>query len=446
VRTVAPVFPTLGRRGYSIMAAMPSTKLSKVGTKMNRLTGVREIMKDIARALKADPSKQWLNLSPGNPLVIPELESMWRSIARNIVESSEFGSIIGRYGMTQGYEPFIDAVVETYNRLYDWGITRENVLITPGTQSLYFLCTNLFAGEMTEGQKPKQVVVPMVPDYTGYDGVVLDSRSLVSFQAKRTFLGKHEFKYHIDFDAIRVDAQTGAILCSRPCNPTGNVLTEQEVMRLLGYAKQFDIPLIIDSAYAPPFPNLAFTEMRPIFDEHILHCISLSKAGLPGERVGIAIGHKRYIEVLEPFFSNVGIHSSRFGQALAAKAMLSKQLEDVSAQVVRPLYQKKLELFKQALTQFLPDHIAWYLHRAEGSLFAWLWVETEEMNDFEMYQKLKSRGVLCVPGSTFFPGSQGEVPHQHRCMRFSMTAPDEHIEMAAQLLGQELSSHHNLVG
>jgi valine--pyruvate aminotransferase len=346
--------------------------------------------------------------------------------------------------MTQGYDPFIDAVVETYNRLYNWGIKRENVLITGGSQSLYFLAVNAFAGEQSDGKSIKHTVIPMVPDYTGYDGVTLDEQTVVGFKAKMTVTQRHEFKYHIDFDAIQVNEKTGAILCSRPCNPTGNILTHEEVQRLLGYAKKWDIPLLMDSAYAPPFPNLAYSEMSPVFDEHIVHCVSLSKAGLPGERVGIAIAHERYIEALEPFLSNSGIHSSRFGQALAAKTFLSGKLEALSASVVKPLYQRKLELFREALHDHLPPDLNWYLHRVEGSLFAWLWVETQQMHDLEMYQQLKERSLLCVPGSTFFPGLREEFPHKHRCLRFSMTAPDEDLVTAAAVLAAELQSHVNI--
>jgi valine--pyruvate aminotransferase len=423
---------------------MTPPKLSKVGTKMTQLSGVRAIMKDIARALRSDPSKKWLNLSPGNPLVIPELENLWRETALEIVNSTEFGQIIGRYGMTQGYDPFIDAVVETYNRLYNWGIRRENVLITGGSQSLYFLAVNAFSGEQLDGRAMKHTVIPMVPDYTGYDGVTLDERTVVGFKAKMTITERHEFKYHIDFDAIQVSEETGAILCSRPCNPTGNILTHDEVQRLLGYAKKWDIPLLMDSAYAPPFPNLVYSEMTPIFDEHVIHCVSLSKAGLPGERVGIAIAHERYIEALEPFLSNSGIHSSRFGQALAARTFLSGKLEALSASVVKPLYQQKLELFRDALHDHLPRDLNWYLHRVEGSLFAWLWIETQQMQDLEMYQRLKERGLLCVPGSTFFPGLREEFPHKHRCLRFSMTAPDEDLIAAAAVVAAELQTHHNI--
>jgi valine--pyruvate aminotransferase len=169
----------------------------------------------------------------------------------------------------------------------------------------------------------------------------------------------------------------------------------------------------------------------------------LSKAGLPGERVGYAIGHERYIEALEPFYSNMGIHSSRFGQAMVAKAMLSGRLADISERVIKGFYKRKIEIFREALHKRMPSHINWYLHRCEGTLFSWLWVDTEQMNDLEIYQKLKGGGLLCVPGSTFFPGLRSEYAHKNQCLRFSMTAPDEHLDLAAQVVATELNGHTN---
>ena len=419
-------------------------KLSEIGAKMNRLTGVREIMKDIAETLRSDPSKKWLNLSAGNPLVLPEVDSMWREHARGIINSDEFSTIIGRYGMTQGYDDLIDAVVETYNKRYNWGISRRNVLITAGSQSLYFYCTNLWGGKSADGKSYRRVVIPVVPDYTGYDGVVLDNQSLISFRPKINITGNHEFKYGIDLDAIAIDENTAAILCSRPCNPTGNILTNDEITLLSAEACKWDIPLLIDSAYAPPFPNLSFTSCTPIFNDNTIHCTSLSKAGLPGERVGIAIGHERYISLLEPFQANTGIHSSRFGQALAAKALRSGDLERLSEAVIKPFYMQKTLIFKEALENFLPSEINWYLHKNEGALFSWLWIETHEMNDLKLYQKFKSAGLICVPGSSFFPGLRNQWEHTHRCLRFSMTASDSDLVAAAKVIAIELRTHRNL--
>ncbi|MBR7512929.1 aminotransferase class I/II-fold pyridoxal phosphate-dependent enzyme, partial [Mycobacterium tuberculosis] len=71
------------------------------------------------------------------------------------------------------------------------------------------------------------------------------------------------FKYRVDFDTLENlaelhNGEIGAICCSRPTNPTGNVLTDDEMARLEAIAKRFDIPLIIDNAYGMPFPNIIY--------------------------------------------------------------------------------------------------------------------------------------------------------------------------------------------
>jgi valine--pyruvate aminotransferase len=129
---------------------------------------------------------------------------------------------------------------------------------------------------------------------------------------------------------------------------------------------------------------------------------------------------------------------------MAAKALLSGRLAELSATVIKQFYQRKIELFRDALHRHLPREIEWYLHRCEGTLFSWLWINTAEMYDLKMYQSLKGGGLLCVPGSTFFPGLRDEYPHKHQCLRFSMTAPDEHLALAAKVLAQEIAGHTNL--
>jgi valine--pyruvate aminotransferase len=81
---------------------------------------------------------------------------------------------------------------------------------------------------------------------------------------------------------------------------------------------------------------LNFTEMTPVFGDNILHCMSLSKAGLPGERIGIAIGDAKLIGVLEAFQANMSLHSSRYGQAIAARAIDSGALAEIATRVIRP--------------------------------------------------------------------------------------------------------------
>jgi valine--pyruvate aminotransferase len=402
--------------------------LTKIGAQMSNLTGVRAIMKDIVETLRASAGQELYNLSAGNPLILPEVEQLWRDCTADLLASEEYGEVVCRYGSSQGYAPLINAIVKDFNQRYGLNITDRNILITAGSQSLYFYAANAFGGYTVDGDL-KQIVLPLSPDYTGYGGVCLFPEALVAYKPTLDIdAPAHRFKYRPDFTQLSITEQTGCVIFSRPCNPTGNVLTNDEVNKIAALAAPYNVPVLIDSAYAPPFPALNFTEMTPVFGENILHCMSLSKAGLPGERIGVVIGDEQQIQVLECFQTNVGIHSSRYGQAIAARAIESGALANIAEAVIRPFYQKKFDVLESTLDAAMPKDLPWFLHRGEGAIFAWLWLQDLPMTDWEFYQELKKVGVIAVPGSTFFPGLQEEWEHKHQCLRISLTGSDQEIE------------------
>lgn len=410
--------------------------LSKIGEQMSNLTGVRAIMKDINETLRAGAGEEFINLSAGNPLILPEVEQLWRDCTAELMASSEYGEVVCRYGSSQGYAPLVEAIANDFNKRYNLNLTERNILLTPGSQSLYFYAANVFGG-YTSGGDLKEIVLPLSPDYTGYGGVTLCEEALIAYKPTLDIdAPAHKFKYRPDFSQLSITEKTGCVIFSRPCNPTGNVLTDDEVKKIAALAAPFDVPVLIDSAYAPPFPALNFTEMTPVFGENILHCMSLSKAGLPGERIGIAIGDEQWIHVLEAFQTNMCIHPSRYGQAIAARAINSGKLAEISENVIRSFYQDKFTVLEDSLFAAMPKDLPWYLHRGEGAIFAWLWLDELPITDWEFYQKLKQVGVIVVPGSSFFPGLREDWLHKHQCLRISLTGSDEEIAIGMQRLAK----------
>ncbi|MEO1692908.1 MAG: valine--pyruvate transaminase, partial [Cyanobacteria bacterium J06631_6] len=397
--------------------------LSQFGSQMSQLTGVRAIMKDIIETLRNSGGKEFINLSAGNPVILPEVEQLWRDCTQELLDSDEYGEVVCRYGSSQGYAPLIQAVIEDFNSRYGLELSDRHILITGGSQALYLYAANAFGGYTAAGEL-KQVVLPLSPDYTGYGGVSLTPESLVAYKPTLEIdQERHRFKYRPDFSQLQINEQTGCVIFSRPSNPTGNVISDEEVAKIAQLAAAYDVPVLVDSAYAPPFPALNFTAMTPQFGDNIIHCMSLSKAGLPGERIGIAIGDPRLIQILESFQTNSCIHSSRYGQAIAAKAISSGKLADIAINIIRPHYQRKIEILENTLDAAMPD-IPWYLHQGEGAIFGWLWLQDLPMTDWEFYQELKQAGVIAVPGSTFFPGLREDWQHKHQCLRISLTATE----------------------
>ncbi|PPS39211.1 valine--pyruvate transaminase [Chroococcidiopsis sp. TS-821] len=410
--------------------------LTQIGDQMSNLTGVRAIMKDIIETLQAGSGREFINLSAGNPLILPEVEQLWRDCTAELLASKDYGEVVCRYGSSQGYGPLISAIANDFNRRYNLELSDRNILITPGSQSLYFYAANAFGGYTSAGDL-KQIVLPLSPDYTGYGGVSLVPEALIAYKPTLDIdTAAHRFKYRPDFSQLTITANTGCVIFSRPCNPTGNVMTDEEVKKIAALAAPYDVPVLIDSAYAPPFPALNFTEMAPVFGSNILHCMSLSKAGLPGERIGVAIGDAKLIQVLESFQTNMCIHPSRYGQAIAAQAINSGALAEIAERVIRPFYQNKFTVLESTLNAAMPQDLPWFLHRGEGAIFAWLWLKDLPVTDWELYQQLKQVGVIVVPGSTFFPGLRESWLHKQQCLRISLTASDAEIATGMQRLAK----------
>jgi valine--pyruvate aminotransferase len=414
-----------------------SITLSAQGQTMSHLSGVRTIMKDIIETLRQG-DRDFVNLSAGNPVIIPEVEQLWRDCTKELLASPSFGEVVGRYGNSRGYEPFTAALIEDFNRRYGLQLTDRNVLITPGSQSLYFFAMNAFGGLTRDGQM-KEVLLPLCPDYTGYGGVSLTPQSVRAVKPRLDIdEEKHRFKYRPNLDLLTLNEEVGCIVFSRPCNPTGNIVTDSEVRAIVKKAQPLDIPVFIDSAYAPPFPALNFTEMTPLFDQGIVHCMSFSKTGLPGERIGVAIGSPEIIGALESFQTNACIHSSRYGQAIATLALQSGRLAEIASTIIRPHYAEKFQVIEEVLDAKLNNSLPWYLHKGEGGIFAWIWFDNLPISDWDLYRALKQAGLIVVPGSPFFPGLREEWNHKNQCIRVSLTATKEDLRTGMTILSKEV--------
>ena len=73
--------------------------------------------------------------------------------------------------------------------------------------------------------------------------------------------------------------------------------------------------------------------------------------------------------------------------------------------------------------------IDFHIHKPEGAFFLWLWFPELPITNEELYQQLKKRGVLVVPGHYFFPGLAEDWRHKNECIRVNY-APDEQIVTA----------------
>jgi valine--pyruvate aminotransferase len=254
------------------------------------------------------------------------------------------------------------------------------------------------------------------------------------------FTGPHEFKYRVDFDTLEVGNDIAAICVSRPTNPTGNVLTDEEIARLAALAKAHNIPLIIDNAYGAPFPNIIFTEATPVWDDHMILTLSLSKLGLPGTRTGIVIAHAQVAAAIANMSAIVGLSNPNIGQAIVRPMLESGEILTLSNDVVRPYYIEKSQFAQKCVQETFADRFRYYVHRSEGALFLWLWFPDLPIKSKVLYERLKQRGVLIISGHYFFFGLDDSIdwPHRHECLRMSFTMSAAVVADGIRIIGEEV--------
>jgi len=413
-----------------------SFELSNFGKKFSAKSGITELMEDLGNAVSS--SEKIIMMGGGNPACIKEIQNLWRKQLDNVLsDKNTFDGIIETYDSAQGNNEFIDTLADFFNKRYNWKITSRNIAITNGSQNAFFMLFNMFAGDFSGGRK-KKILIPMVPEYIGYADQGLSADFFVSFKPKIELTGKHSFKYHVDFDNIKIDENIGAICISRPTNPSGNVLTDNEVEKLVSLGEKNKIPVIIDNAYGLPFPNIIFKEVNMIFNENVILSMSLSKLGLPAVRTGIVIANEEIIYELSSMNAIINLATGSFGPGLTLDLFKTGEIEKISNNIINPYYKNKSVNTINYIKETFKNDFEYYIHESEGAFFLWLWFKNLPIESLELYKRLKKRNVLVLPGHYFFPGLEEDFKHTKECIRITYSQDFEDVKKGIEIIYEEV--------
>lgn len=409
-------------------------QFSAFAQRYQRHSGTVQLMDDLGHARSA--SGPVYMLGGGNPAHIPRVDEIVQdTLAQLVKDSAVFTRMIGEYDNPQGNPRFAELLADTLRRTFGWQLTADHIAITNGSQSSFGLLFNSFAGPYADSQF-KQILLPITPEYVGYTDVGLTSENI--FDGRRPTIEcmpNKRFKYHVDFSALTIDTHHGAICVSRPTNPTGNVISDTELTTLQRLSRDANIPLIIDGAYGLPFPGMIFCDATPIWDDHIILCLSLSKLGLPGLRTGIVVADPSVCRLIRNANAINSLAPGGVGPTLAAALLENNQLMQLCNQEIRPFYQSKAEHALHLIDSTMAD-LPVRVHRAEGALFLWLWFENLPITANEFYQRLVERGVYVIPGHHFYPGLEDDWHHRHECIRLNYAAADSDVEQGINIIAE----------
>ncbi|MCB1678271.1 MAG: valine--pyruvate transaminase [Halioglobus sp.] len=411
-------------------------KLSAFGEKFAGESGIVALMDDLGEALDENPDM--IFMGGGNPGRVPALERAFqRQLEAILADPARRHSLFGAYQSPRGDRHFREQVARFLRRQSGWQLSADNIAISNGSQSGFFVLCNLFAGRMPDGSQ-RTIHLPLSPEYIGYGDLGLMENFFSATRPTIELLDDKLFKYQVDFTRLHLGDSAGALCVSRPTNPTGNVLTDAEIAHLDDIARAGDIPLIIDGAYGQPFPDILFIPAAAHWNDNTILVLSLSKLGLPGVRTGIIVAHEDIIRAYNNANTIVSLACGNLGPSLTGALFDSGEMLSLTRDHVTPFYRERARQTLHWLRDKLGD-LPYRIHRPEGAFFLWLWFPDLPITSAELYRRLKRRGVLVVPGHNFFVGLADDWAHRHQCIRVSYAGDAAAVQRGVEIIGAELA-------
>ena len=408
--------------------------LSAFGQRLTSESGTRSLMDDLGEI--AASGGEIMNLGGGNPSLIPAAEMVFRVRMQALMQhDGAFERAIGTYDAPEGDRGFARALARLLRREQGWDLTERNIALTNGSQSAFLALFNLLAGPVVGGgaRRAPRILLPLSPEYIGYADLGLSPGMFTSRRSTITELGDKLFKYGVDFEGLEAVDDVAALCVSRPTNPTGNVVTDEELERLGAFARACGVPLIVDNAYGLPFPGIVYGDVAPAWDENTVLCMSLSKLGLPGLRTGIVIANEEIVSALGAVNAIFCLAPGSLGPALATDLVESGEVLALARDVIRPHYAERAERAVDLLREGLEDCDI-RIHKPEGALTPGV-----PVTNAVLYERLKARGVIVVSGHHFFPGLEDDDwPHKHQCIRISYADDWSRIERGLAIIVEEV--------
>ena len=319
--------------------------------------------------------------------------------------NTHYTEIVGPLALRQ-------AVADWHEQTTGQRVQPSQVVVAAGAQNALFCTMQMLVG-------PGDEVISPDPAYSTYEAVVgaAGGRMVqVPLDPDRGF--------HIDLAALAraVTPRTRAILINTPHNPTGAVMTREEVEAVAAIAKANDLWLVSDEVYASlsyEKPHISPSSL-PGMAERTVVVSSLSKShAMTGWRVGWAIGPQQLADHLQNLLMCMLYGSPGFIQQAGIVAIREASSEIAT---MREAYRRRRDLVAPWLDRLpglacrLPD----------GGMFAMADCRGSGLTSQDFARRLlDEENVALLPADGF--GIQGEG-----FLRLSLGLPDDVLAEACR--------------
>ncbi|WP_264212522.1 pyridoxal phosphate-dependent aminotransferase [Leisingera thetidis] len=280
------------------------------------------------------------------------------------------------------------ALAEAYTDSRGRGFGPENILCFPGTQTALYAVLQGVAEPGTE-------VLVGDPMYATYEGVIRASGADMVPVPLRPEAG---FRMQASDLAARITPRSRAILLTTPHNPTGAILTPQDLRDIGALARQHDLWIISDEVYEHlVFEGAEFVSplSDPALSDRVVAVSSISKShAAPGFRSGWCAAPEAFCTALLPVSETM-----LFGNQPFIADMTEKAVREGSS--VASGMASRFAARADLLVQRLHAETDLRVHRPEAGMFALIDVSATGMDGDAYAWDLLEHGAAVMPGSAF---------------------------------------------
>ena len=326
-----------------------------------------------------------LHLNIGQPDIKSPVESL------NAVKETDLDLL--KYEYSQGSLEFRNNVCNYYKK-HSIYVSPDDIITTVGASEALSFTMNSICDPGDE------VIIPE-PFYANYNGFALASDVNVipitsKIEDNFALPSIHEFEK-------KINSKTKAILLCNPCNPTGYVYSQEEIINIANLAKKNDLFIVVDEVYR----EFIYTDTKHFsiledekFSENAILIDSTSKRySLCGARVGFIVSKNS--EFIETCLKFALTRLSPPTLALIAANHALNSREDYIENVIKEYY-KRREVIINELSQI--DNIKF--SNPMGAFYSIIKLPIENAEDFAKFLltdfSYKNQSVMLSPASGFY--------------------------------------------
>ncbi len=289
------------------------------------------------------------------------------------------------------------AVAGFVNRRLGVEVDPAEVVLVPGSKNilLFTLLACIERGDEVIYPDPGYPVYASLVSFVGAVGVPIRLRE------------ERNFRMDLDELASLVTPRTRLLIVNTPQNPTGGVLTKEDVEFIARLAVEHDLLVISDEIYSQlvydGFQHVSLLS-QPGMRERTVLMDGMSKAyAMCGWRLGYGVSPRELAAKMETLMINSSSCAAAFTQMATIEALESPESERAVTAMVEK-FRSRRDLVVDGLNRIPGMRCA----RPDGAFYAFPNIEATGFDEKELADRLLDEaGVAVLPGTAFGPAGKG---------------------------------------